>query len=187
MEERYCHECGSPLTPGATFCPSCGAVVNSENIPDTNATASVASATVNQTQRTNNRKSTVILCLAWGIIAVVFGAYLYVCSDSMVNELINQLESMEYSSTQTYWDYMVENGLDRNVFVSMYELLGITLAISGIMALVSAHFTYRGIHYKLALLTLILSSIFAAMSIITLVIGLIVTYMLTKRRNEFVS
>ncbi len=179
MEERYCHECGSPLTQDVTFCPSCGAVIDpsaADSVPQTTAV-----------RDTNNRKTLTVLCLVWGIGAVIIGLCLYFSAESITDEMISNLKSQIYMDNKTYWDYFLDSGFDRNLFVNAFEATGLVLVISGLMALVSAHFIYRGEHYAIALVTLILSSIFAACGIITLIVGIVVTYSLTKHKNEFVS
>ena len=188
MEERYCHECGSPLTPDATFCPACGANVNTDGTADQVVNdPAVGGIPYTAPPRTNNRKTITILCLVWGIGGLIFGLYMYLTAGSLADTAVEQMKNMTYSGTQTYWDLMVENGFDRDLFVTLYQIVGLSMALSAFMALIGAHFIHYGTHYKIALLALILSSIFAAMELITLVIGLVVTYKLTKYKSEFAS
>lgn len=188
MDERYCRECGSPLTPEATFCPACGAIANPVDGPVQTINGPAEVDTTHQVpQRTNNRLPVTILCLIWGVSATALGLMMYFNAESMTNDAIEQLKNMVYSDTQSYWDLLVESGFGREFFIDMYHIFGISFVLSGIMALVSAYFVYLGAHYKIALLTLILSSILAALQIIPLIVGLVVTYMLTKNKSEFVS
>ncbi len=188
MEERYCIECGACLTPDATFCPSCGAMAGpaSDFTPDSDIL--VNSNTVHQTpQRSNNRLTIAILCLIWGFLAAILGFMLQLNAESMANDAIEQLKGMVYSDTQSYWDVLVESGFGKDLLLDVYHIFGISFILSGLMALVTAYFVYSGTHYRIALLTLILSSLLGALQVIPLIIGLIVTYMLTKHKVEFIS
>ncbi len=190
MEERYCHECGSPLTQDATFCPSCGADINSSTSPSSTINPSATNPTPHTTatvQGTNNRRTITILCLLWGIGAAILGLCIFFASESITDEMINKMSSQIYTDNKTYWEYLLENGMDRNLFVNAFEIHGIVLSLSALMALISAHFIYREEHYTIALVTLILSSLLATCLIFSLIVGIVVTYKLTKHKNEFIS
>lgn len=182
--ERFCIECGKELEPGARFCPACGA-----EVPDEGPAPQMQQTYTNEYRRAHNEtlRRIEVLCVIWGILALVIGIIFVVFAESITDSLIDEMKDIAYDDARTYWDWMQDNGFDRDSLLTSYAFTGGMLAASGLMALVSAHFTHRRQEYTLALVALILSTVTACVGLITFLVGVYLTYKLSKCKSEFVS
>ena len=64
---------------------------------------------------------------------------------------------------------------------------GACITVSGVCALMAGHFTFRGEKYKIAVITCTVATIAAFIGIITLLVGIFVTYRLTQYKSAFKS
>ncbi len=127
------------------------------------------------------RRVTAYLLLLWGVIALIDGIYSAVLSESSADTMIDALEDAGL------WENGEYMGLDRNDFVNIILVSSMAEIISGALALVSGHFTFRAQKYKLSLWCCLLSTIFACFGIITLICGIYVTYRISNCKESFGS
>lgn len=185
-DERYCTECGYHLNPADRFCPACGATVR--ECEDYVAPVADAPGTSNVVRPTSDRAGKItVLALIWGILALVFGASILLQLDTMVDTFVQSAISIDMGNGQNMWEYLVDNGVGTDEIRLIYLLNGGAFALSGFFALVSAHFVHRRQSHSTAFIFMLLSALFAFMGLLSLIIGLIVTYYLYKSKDEFKS
>ena len=182
MADRYCTECGRPLAPEDKFCPGCGATVQEWD--------DYAPQTVQQEKKAQAKQSSgsllpiMILTAIWGIFALAVGLYLYVGADALVQTVKETLMAQAYESTNM-WDYLVSQGLTEQMLKDSFILVGASFAISGGAAMGAVVLMGLKKLYILALILMIISSIVAITGLIPTIIGLIMTYLLSKHKYEF--
>lgn len=170
---KYCTQCGANLKDDDTFCSECG--------------YPVGGSTENAEQYEKSKKSMavsnakgyiiaiVLLCIAWGVLAIYNGMDLVF----NINSIIEQLKQSDM--WDTVLQYMTEQEF-RNIMAAM----GYVLIASGVLALVTALLVYLKKNYKIALIMCILSSILALIFIIG-IFGFIVVYLITKTKDVFTN
>ncbi|KUE74127.1 hypothetical protein AUQ37_06175 [Candidatus Methanomethylophilus sp. 1R26] len=180
---RYCTECGREIADGDKFCPYCGASAEPDATSSGNWSpgAGYQQAPENARWLNDYRRVTAYLLLLWGVIALIDGIYSAVLSESSADTMIDALEDAGL------WENGEYMGLDRNDFVNIILVSSMAEIISGALALVSGHFTFRAQKYKLSLWCCLLSTIFACFGIITLICGIYVTYRISNCKESFGS
>ncbi|MCQ2078741.1 MAG: zinc ribbon domain-containing protein [archaeon] len=182
---RYCTECGNELSPSDRFCPACGATVRECGEP----VAPVAETTYARPVAVNGGMTHKIamLGLLWGIIAVFSGAFVLLDLGSMVDTFIETAQSMDAGNGQNLWEYLLSNGFGRGDVQNIYTILGVGFLVSGACALASAHLTHRRQNHSVALMLMLISALTSAMGMLSLIVGLVVSYYLYKSKDEFES
>ena len=177
--ESFCTQCGAKLEPGATFCSACGKGV-SEMSGSSDAGASPSGPAPGRTANAPNNepmRTISFAILIWGVFAAIFGAYCLIASDSIVQIL---------KDTGT-WQQFVDMGYTESYVKDIFVWSGALMLASGLTALLSAHFVYRGERFQIAFVMCLISTLFACTGIITFVIGLIVCYQIYKYKSQFKS
>ena len=182
LADRYCTECGRPLAPEDKFCPGCGATVQEwdDYAPQT-AQAEKREAV---RQSSGSLMPIMILTAIWGIFALAIGAYLYLEAGSLLEMVKEELMNQEYEG-QTMWEYILSQGVTEQDLKDSFVLMGATMAVSGAAALGAAVLMGIRRYYILALILVIISAVAAFTSIIPLIVGLLMAYLLSKRKYEF--
>ena len=182
MADRYCTECGRPLTPEDKFCPGCGATVQEWD--------DYAPQTAQNEKKEQVRQSSgslmpiIILTLIWAVFALAVGAYLIMDASALTQAVKDALVAQPYESG-TMWDYVVSQGVTEQMLTDSFALIGMTFAVSGAAALGSAILMWARKLYILALILMIVSALSAVTGLLPLVIGLLMAYLLTKHKYEF--
>lgn len=129
-----------------------------------------------------NRLHTIaMLILIWGIVGTIYGLYVMVAADSTADTAVRVLEDAGY------WDDFEANGWDRDLFRTAALIEGVMFFLSGLAALVSAHFAYRAEHYSASLIFCVLSTLGACLGLFTLIIGIYMSFSLSRCRPAFKS
>ncbi len=183
---RYCTECGKELSPIDRFCPSCGA-----NVDDmAKGTAAPASQTgtgyATADPRMGNQSSDAARSLSywmllWGIIGTLYGLYSIFTADSTAENMVQAFIDADV------WETLVDMGYSEDLIRTSILATGGCLTVSGLAALVAGHFTYRAENYKFAITACVISTIFAVTGLITLLVGIFVSYRLSKCKYLFKS
>lgn len=189
-EERYCTECGRPLLPTDKFCSGCGAMVKELDASGEVVTpASAGYSTCTAPAKGNNDllQKVMILSLIWGVFALVIGVSDIVAIDTSLDAMIEQLKDTPMDGYANMWEFFLDNGIDetflRNVMVAICAMF----VISGATAIGSAVLDYQKKNYTLSLVLLIISTITAALFLITLIVGILVCNYLSKCKGSFES
>ncbi len=182
---RYCTECGKELSPIDRFCPACGANVD-DMAKGTAAPASQTGIGYQLDPRTGYQsseatKSLSYAMLLWGIIGTLYGLYSVFTADSAAENMVQAFIDADM------WKTLVDMGYSEDLIRTSILAIGGCITVSGLSALVAGHFTYRGENYKLAITACVISTIFAATGLVTLIVGIFVSYRLSKCKYLFKS
>ncbi len=190
---RYCYKCGAEVPTGSSFCPECGASISDF---DQGAEAEYTAA---PTRRVKDDLGAIpLLLLVYGIIAII-GAIFLILIGMSFNLILETLQQMVQEGAMTQDEY--------NDFISLFGTLttetlmiyctaqGVILVISGILAIISGHYAGKQENYKAcmvccavaAIITIFIIPFDIIIGIILPVVGLIVTYMIIKDKDKFVS
>lgn len=187
-DQKFCIECGRNLNPTDRFCPECGAMLGDDRADVPAQEMSCCREPVHgNSGRSGLLRNVVVLSLLWGIIALVSGLYLFADCGAVAHTFVETLEGYEYTEGQSMWEYFVEEGFTEKDIETLYAALGLCLIASGVLALMASHLAHRRQRYRIAVVLLILSSLTSGFGLLTLVVGIIVTYYLTKCKYEFTS
>ena len=181
--DRFCIECGMRLAPEDLFCPSCGAQIP-EDAPEPVPGNNYAEKRVED--RSGTLRAVMILTIIWGAIALLSGAYLAAMAVDITDAMIEALKDTEIDGMNG-WDYMLSQGVTRDMFISSFQIMGITFAASGLCGLASAFFMYKKINFLVCFILLLICAIFSCTGIITLIVGLIMVYLLHTSKDCFTS
>ncbi len=186
-DQRFCIECGKELSPGDKFCPSCGATIRSDEYWDEAPAGSVVTtAYVEDMSGTLNTVG--IMTLLWSAFALLVGISLISVignMDALIEQLMNQPDP--YDSSKSMWDYLVENGVTKDLLKEVLIVIGAPFVISGIFGFVSGILALLRKHYFISLMSLIVCVVCSTVGFVSLVIGIIAIIFLTKCKSAFIS
>ncbi len=175
-DNKFCVVCGANLPPGSSFCPSCGSNVD----------GSPNSLHANQPRTSRSLGYIPTLVVLYGALAVVFGL----------------LTAATLGTWESIWDQICDSdglymGYTLEKMTSACLWLGIAMVVSGACALVSYWFLRNLTNFNMALGFCVLASvtpfIYLASGeldlspLIPMIIGLIVSYMIYKKKSAFLS
>ncbi len=195
-EIRFCYKCGASLPNGADFCPECGASIRNAG----------TSERVEYTARPSSglKKdlgAIPILIMVYGILAII-GALLTLLVGASLESMIDTFREFvkEGVITQDDFDQLMNMlGLVDEAAIPAVKLKFITegaiLAISGILALVSANFCSKLQNFKVALtccmvssgVTLFMMVFLDPTGIILAIVGFIISYLIYQKKDLFTS
>jgi len=188
---KFCYKCGAELPSNASFCPECGNTIMALR-PGENASA-VETA---QAPKNSTLKTVSILTLIYGILAVL-GAVMIV----ILAFTIGSLEDMMYDYWQdgliTEDDYNTFEGAIHGFIWDVKDIFlytGIIYLISGAFALLAANGTHKRENFKMTLAFFIIATAAPAAlifidlsSILYVVVGVVMCYLVNKNKAEFQS
>lgn len=169
QERRFCTQCGALLEPGASFCAACGA-----NVSDMESATATTTAAPRTSTGGGDRASVGILILIWSLFALFYGAYCVMFSEAIVDTMVDMLEENGYDLDTT--------GLSDSLVIE-----GASLVLSGVFGLMSTFLVLKGIMYKVAFFCLVGCTITSWPFFLTVIVGILVTLMLQRRRGSFSS
>lgn len=179
-ENRFCVRCGARLPEGAEFCPECGASVDGGGNPY------VSQQPYQPRQSTAVPKMSIYI-LIYGVLAVIFGLMsLYegaILSEADWNTMMDMYEQMGFEGILPPWD---------EFFRTQMLISGACMILSGACALAGYWFCrQRGPRMHVVILCAVASVLTLGMmdvtAVITLIIGLFVTYMVYNDKTGFAS
>ncbi len=170
IENSFCTHCGAVIPDGSRFCPECGTSVDGSENPY---------AREGHQQRSESLDNVRILIFLYGIIATIFGLLAVLGSLIMDPEIWEQ--AMEMSGMTVDIDF---ESLKMSALIE-----GIIIVASGICAILSSYFIKTGSSYRasliLCLIASILSLVLFPLGIVTLAVGLYMTYRIYASKNAF--
>lgn len=181
---RYCTECGRELAPTDKFCPACGANIDDmtkESYSASPQTGIGYGCATNSPANSDGLKTLSYLMLFWGIIGTIYGIYTIISAEASVENAVNMLKDMDL------WEDYLAIGYTEETLKTITYAEGACITVSGVCALMAGHFTFRGEKYKIAVITCTVATIAAFIGIITLLVGIFVTYRLTQYKSAFKS
>lgn len=177
-ENKFCTACGAMLPEGAEFCPECGAGIGGRSNPH-----AYAQGPGYPMQQRSGPPAVSILILVYGVIAAILGlstVYLGLTfTEADFQALVDQYEAMgmvlPFEWSDSFSSDMLFTG-------------GITI-ISAISALVSYWFCYKRGPKTYAVIACAVATVFSygMISIVSIAIGAIVTFLLYRDDKGFTS
>lgn len=177
-ENNFCVVCGAMLPPGAEFCPACGSGIDGKSNP--HVTGTRAGYTNSQSGGINVG----IFILVYGLIALIYGlysAYLGLTyTEASYNDLLQMAESMGMGGMLPAWSDSIPTD---------FLISGILTIASGALALLSYWFCRQGGPRNYAVVACFAASVlsFWFFSVVSIIVGLIVTFLLYRDKNMFTS
>lgn len=169
---KFCVSCGARLPDDATFCPQCGASVYGNPNPYQ------ASGMAVKSQDTLG--NTYMFILIYGIVAVIFGLLMAASGLSMDQQMWDQfIATLPADIADIYSAVTLEE------FKSTCYLAGALFVGSGACALVSSFFVKSRTKWIVALVMCLVASLLSVEMIITLIIGLFMTFKIYVNKNVF--
>ncbi len=168
-DRRFCVKCGCMLPPEASFCPECG----------TNISGGSAHTHVTRTSA-RSLDSITTWMLFYGVIAILFGAYMVYCAFN-AEELLTIAEDM----FEEMYDEPFDLGVTADDLRTTYLFMAVMFMISGVCALISWNFVRTRANYKLASITCLIAAIAAIPLIFTTVFGLIIWLKIRDNQGAF--
>ena len=190
-EIKFCYKCGANVPEGSSFCTECGASLNGGNTNRTEYTAVPNNGS-------NNMGAIPILLLIYGIVAIIGAIFLIIIGISF-NMIIETLKEFVESGALSEDDYEEVMKLISQIGTDTIMLYctaqGAILIISGVLALIAGHFANKQMNYMTtivccgvsAVITFFIIPFDLFFGILLPVIGLIVTYAIYKRKDNFIS
>lgn len=179
-ENRFCVRCGARLPEGAEFCPECGASVGGGGNPY------VSQQPYQPRQSTAMPRMTTYI-LIYGVLAVIFGLIsLYTgatLNEADWNSMIDMYEEMGFAGVLPAWD---------DFFRTQMLVAGACMVLSGACAFAGYWFCrQRGPRMYVVVACAVASVLTLGMmdvtSVILLIVGLFVTYMVYTDKTGFAS
>ncbi|MDR0523664.1 MAG: zinc ribbon domain-containing protein [Candidatus Methanoplasma sp.] len=177
-QSAFCPQCGSAIRAGSGFCPACGSNISGDGAPQPQ-----GGGAYGQPSRAYGFSGgllvIIILSVIWILMAAIEGGSL-----AMLDELEFKLR---------LWDELIKAGISPLEAADMTDTLYSYLVVAAYASIASAALTVPAVvlcalrkMHKAAVLFLVLASI-AGLVIIVGFVGLILAYMLNKKRGEFES
>ena len=173
--KAFCTQCGAILPEGAQFCPKCSAPCH----PDSN--GSFQNSQYNADAMLESKlDSTATFTLIYGVLAILMGLSCIVSSVSITEAMWSDIEQtvIEAGTTMPYT-------LDE--FKSYAIMSGALLLISGLSAFVGYYLAKHRMEFNLTLVAFVIATGTCFIGIITLLIGLYMTYRVYKCQPCFKS
>ncbi|MGI6008725.1 MAG: zinc-ribbon domain-containing protein [Methanomethylophilus sp.] len=178
---RYCSECGHEIADTDKFCPYCGATVSDNPSAGPDPAFGYGPGPYRDSMYWSNYKDlTALLLILWGIIAVIDGIASIAAADWYADVIREYAQDSDPDATSYA-------GLDWDAWRLAYYISGALTLGSGIAALVSWYYTNKGVRYNAAFYGCLVSTILACTGLITLAVGIYVTYRITKCKQIFTS
>ena len=188
-EIKFCFKCGANVPEGSAFCPECGASLTGNNDNRTEYTAV-------PTKSAQNADGGIvpILIMIYGVLAIIGGLLVIIVGIS-VDSLINMMEAAVEQGTISAEEYELFVELTKSLNMLACTLIGVLLISSGVLALISGIWSSNLKNWKLSVLFCGIAALLPALSImfdpitavILPVVGLLMTYFLYSKKNDFQS
>ncbi len=195
-EIRFCYKCGASLPEGSDFCPECGASIRNNGTTQRTETAARPASGLKK-----DLGAIPILIMVYGILAII-GALLTLLVGASLETMID-----------TFREFVKEGVISQDEFDQLMSMLGLVdeaaiqavktkfitegaiLALSGILALVSANFCSKLQNFKAALtccmvasgVTLFMMVFLDPTGIILAIVGFIISYLIYQKKDLFTS
>ena len=175
-ENNFCVVCGAMLPPGAEFCPACGSGVDGRSNPH------AAEARAGYSGSQSGGINIGIFVLLYGIIALIVGVYGTYIGLTFTEADYNQIAEMyeSFGLALPAWSDSIP---------TEYLISGIMTVVSGALALLSYWFCRQGGPRTYAVVACLAASVlsYGFFSFISIIVGLIVTFLLYRDKNMFTS
>lgn len=172
MNEQFCSQCGFKLSEGDHFCPSCGKSI-SDMYSETGACSTKEHC---NNSLTNKMNFLAALMIIYAAPAILLGAYLFIDATSLTDVLWNNAE---------FQQILIDMNISYDSLLESFKLTGIMTLVSGVFVAISFVVTLKRISWKIAVITCVIGSILAYSTIIGLVIGLVIAFMLYNARSYY--
>ena len=167
---KFCVHCGAELDSGAMFCRSCGAQVETAETQQ-----AVADQYASARESSMNTRLTIIgiFCVFYAVMMIICGIYLLAFGDSLMNKIVSDpnwpdvaqaIIDAGKASTVAGAEQWMRDSLKYPGFLSLFI---------GIVSAFPAYSCFTKKAYLLGLVTLVISTIISALTIIGLIIGII--------------
>ena len=177
-ENKFCTACGAMLPEGAEFCPECGAGIGGRTNPH-----AYAQGPSYATVQRSGPPAMSLLVLIYGVFALILGivsVYLgFTFTEADFQELVEQYEAMGMVFPLEWSDS----------FSSEMLLTGAVTMASAACALISYWFCYKRGPKTYAVVACAAATVlsFGVMSVVTVVIGALVTFLMYRDTKGFTS
>jgi hypothetical protein len=170
IDNSFCTHCGAVIPEGSKFCPDCGTSIDGSENPY---------AYESHQSTPGGLDSTRILILIYGVIATIFGLLAVLGSMMLTSEMWEQAMEM-YGTT-------FDMDLDALKMSALIE--GIIIIASGICAILSSYCIKNGNVFPAAMILCLIASalslVLFPLGIITLAVGLYMTYRIYSFRGAY--
>ncbi len=174
MDEKYgfCIKCGQELPQGATFCPECGYRVGD----------SIQRMNSNPAKKPVDLNNVSILIFIYAAFAVIIGllcAYIALQADVLL-DMLKEMSPEEYQQ-------LIDMGVTAEMMAYIYSVPAVMMIVSGALAAISGYLVTKRTNSQLAFVLCILASVTSFPLIITLIIGLIVSFKIKEGEDQFIN
>jgi uncharacterized membrane protein HdeD (DUF308 family) len=174
MDEKYgfCIKCGQELPEGSEFCPECGQRVGGY----------INDRQENSKGNSVNLNTITILIFIYAAFAILVGLFcVYIAMESTV-----LLEMMKEMAPEEY-QQLIDMGVTAEMLSTIYAFPAFFMTASGILALISGMFVNKKTNNQWAFILCLLASILSFPLIITIIVGLIVSFKIREAQPQFSS
>lgn len=169
--KAFCTQCGAILPEGAQYCPKCSAQCNTDS-PNNEVKAhldAVAESRLSTTQT---------FVLIYVVIAALWGIIMLITAVSLTSEMWDEVvRTVEAQGTEMPWTL--------DTFKTYVYIIGVCELVSAAFAFISYYNIKRRSNYTFALVACLIAAVTSASGIITLIIGLYMTYRIYTSKQCF--
>ncbi len=189
---KFCYQCGANLPEGAVFCPECGASIDGKGPERVEYTATPVRA------KKDALGPVPIITLIYGVVAVL-GAIFTIILGITFDAILDMLDQMVKNGTISESDYQrvwdLAHSFGSMTIQVVFTAIGLLLAISGILAIFAGSSAGDLKNWRRTVVLYGIASLVPAfmvpfdilLAIILPAVGLIMTFIVYKHKDDFIS